>query len=63
MDLSRLASLGGEIHFIFRIIFRRIKAWVASKKDASWQFPKLQKVSHQNIPERVMRSLSPAAFA
>jgi hypothetical protein len=43
-------------------IFCTIQAWGASKKHASWQFPILQKVSRQNIPERVKRSLSLAAF-
>ncbi len=40
-----------------------IKASAGSKKDASSQFPTSQKVSRQNIPERVKRSLSLAAFA
>jgi len=44
-------------------IFRTIEAWGASKKNASWQFPILQKAPRQNIPERVKRSSSLAAFA
>ena len=44
-------------------IFRTIEARGASKKDASWQFPILQKEPRQNIPERVKRSSSLAAFA
>jgi hypothetical protein len=44
-------------------ISRAIMARGASKKDAFWQFPILQKVSRQNIPERVKRNPGPAAFA
>jgi hypothetical protein len=44
-------------------ISRTIEARGASKKEASWQFPISQKASHQNIPERVKRSSSLAAFA
>ncbi len=44
-------------------ILRAIEARGASKKDASWQFPISQKVSRQNIPERVKRNPGPVAFA
>jgi len=39
-----------------------IEALAASRKDASWQFPILQKELRQNIPERVKHNSSLAAF-
>jgi hypothetical protein len=38
-----------------------IEARVASRKDASWQFPILQKAPRQNIAEGVKRNSSPVA--
>ena len=43
-------------------IFRTIKTGVGSKKDASWQFPILQKAPRQNIPECVKHNSSLVAF-
>jgi len=40
-----------------------IEAQEAPRKDVSWQFPISQKQPRQNIPERVKRSSSLAAFA
>jgi hypothetical protein len=58
MPVLPLGEQTGEIE-----ISSAIEAQEAPKKDASWQFPILQKLSRQNIPERVKRNLGPGAFA
>ena len=58
MPVLPLGEQTGEIE-----ISSAIEAQEAPRKDASWQFPISQKQPRQNIPERVKRSSSLAAFA